>query len=424
MKADTDWFVDSRFGMFIHWGIYALAARGEWVQNFKKIPADDYEKKYFNKFDPDLHDPKQWARLAREAGMKYFVITTKHHDGFCLWDTQYTDYKAPNTPVGRDLLKSMVDAFREEGLRVGFYYSLLDWHHPEFTIDENHPQRDDKEARERGKNRDMSKYAEYMHNQVRELLTDFGKIDLLWFDYSYPGKDGKGRDDWQSEKLMKMIRQLQPGIMVTNRLDLPDKPDFLTPEQYMPYSWPTIEGEKLVWEGCHTFSGAWGYHRDESSWKSNRQCIWMLVDSVSKGGNLLMNVGPTARGEFDKRAIERLAGYAKWMKHHSRSIYGCTAAPDDFQAPRDTRLTYNPQTNRMYIHMLNWPVAGLYLPACFKDRIEYAQLLNDASELLIEPSKDHFTPNVFTEIEDAPLIIKLPAGDLDAEIPVIELFMK
>ena len=424
MSPDTEWFVDARLGMFIHWGLYAQAARHEWMQNYEKVAPEEYEKRYFGRFDPDLYDPKEWAQMARQAGMRYFVITTKHHEGFCMWDSQYTDYKAPNTPAGRDLIGPMVDAFRAEGIKVGFYHSLIDWHHPEFPIDKLHPLRDDKKARQREKNRDVTRYAEYLHNQVRELLTGFGQIDLLWFDFSYPGEDGKGRDDWQSEKLMKMIRELQPGIMVTNRLDMPGKPDFVTPEQYMPFSWPVHDGEKMVWEGCHTFSGSWGYHRDEASWKSDKQCIWMLVDSVSKGGNLLMNVGPTARGEFDERAKARLAAYGKWMKQHSRSIYGCTAAPDDLAAPQDTRLTYNPKTNRVYVHVLNWPFGGLYLPSCFKGRIEYAQLLNDASELPIEPEKDDLTPHEMMENKQAPMILKLPVQKPDAEIPVIELFMK
>lgn len=198
--GETDWFVHDRFGMFIHWGTYALAARHEWVQSFEKIDEEHY-RKYFAHFDPDLYDPKAWARAAREAGMKYFVITTKHHEGSCLWDSAFTDFKAPNSPAGRDLLTPMVEAFRAEGIRVGFYYSLIDWHHPHFPIDNLHPLRDHPDALEMNKSRDVEIYAEYLHNQVRELLTNFGEIDVLWFDFSYPnhpqpeGMRGKGRDD-------------------------------------------------------------------------------------------------------------------------------------------------------------------------------------------------------------------------------------
>ena len=423
MKTDTEWFNEARFGMFIHWGLYSLAARHEWVQNKERVSADKYAQKYFDKFAPDLYDPKAWAKAAREAGMKYFIITTKHHEGFCLWDTKHTDFKATNTPAGQDILRPMVDAFREEGIRVGFYYSLIDWHHPQFPIDNRHPLRDDQKAREKEKKRNVSIYAEYLHNQVRELLTTFGKIDILWFDFSYPGEDGKGRNDWQSEKLIKMIRELQPGIMVSNRLDLLDTPDFVTPEQFMPCANPLFDGKPITWEGCHTFSGSWGYHRDESTWKSDKQCIGMLIESVSMGGNLLMNVGPTARGEFDRRTKSKLAAYGKWMRLHGRSIYGCTAAPAEFQAPRDTRLTYNPKTNRMYIHVMNWPFGGIYLPGCFYDKIKYAQLLNDASELIISTATSlEYGPKP-ESVGSPPQIIHLPVIKPDVEIPVIELFI-
>ena len=178
--GDTTWFVRDRFGLFIHWGLYALPARHEWVQNKEEIAPDEYESRYFPRFDPDRLDPVAWAKAARAAGMKYFVITTKHHEGFCLWDSQFTDYKAPNTPAGRDLLREIVDAFRAEGIRVGFYYSLLDWHHPDFPIDVHHPLRNHPDAAKMNENRDVRKYAEYMRNQVRELLTNYGPVDVLW----------------------------------------------------------------------------------------------------------------------------------------------------------------------------------------------------------------------------------------------------
>ena len=310
--GDTGWFVHDRFGMFIHWGLYALPARHEWVKHLEKISDEDYQK-YFDFFDPDLYDPKAWAKAAREAGMKYFVITAKHHEGFCLWDTQFTDYKVTNTPCGKDLLTPLVEAMRAEGLRVGFYYSLIDWHHPDFTIDGIHSMRDHPDALDLNKSRDMKKYAEYMRNQVRELLTNFGKIDIIWFDFSYPtneykGMKGKGRDDWESETLLKMVRELQPSIIVDNRLDLPDKDaaDIRTPEQYQPTEWEKVDGEPVVWEACQTFSGSWGYHREEKTWKSADQLIQMLISTVACGGNLLMNVGPTARGTF-RRARLRCA---------------------------------------------------------------------------------------------------------------------
>ncbi|MEI6970088.1 MAG: alpha-L-fucosidase [bacterium] len=418
-KGDSKWFVNDRFGMFIHWGLYALAARHEWMKHLERTKDEDYVK-YFSHFYPDLYDPKAWAKAAKAAGMKYFVITTKHHEGFCLWDSKYTDYKATRTPWGKDLIKPMVEAFRAEGIRAGFYYSVIDWHHPQFTIDNLHPRRDDKEFREKEKGRDVSKYAEYMYNQVKELLGRY-QPDVLWCDFSYPGPDGKGRNDWQSEKLVKMIRKVCPDILIDNRLDLPGSEDFVTPEQYQPHGWPTDDkGNRLVWEACQTFSGSWGYHRDEMTWKNVKQLLWMLVDSVSKGGNLLLNVGPTARGEFDYRAMQRLEGMGKWMRGHSRSIYGCTAS--EFQPPQDCRYTQNGK--RLYLHFMEWPFGGTHLPD-LAGKVEYAQLLHDASEVKFRDAKElkageanHGNPPT------GYLTLELPVVKPDVEIPVVEIFLK
>ena len=419
-KGDTSWFTHDRFGMFIHWGLYSMPARHEWVRHNEKIDNETYQV-YFDLFNPDLFDPKQWAKAAREAGMKYFVITTKHHEGFCLWDTKYTDYKAPNTPAGRDLLREVVDAFRAEGLRVGFYYSLIDWHHPDFTIDQIHPLWDKVDHDEFNKGRDMHRYAEYMRNQVTELLTNYGKIDVLWFDFSYPSR-GKGRDDWESEKMIRLVRSLQPDIIVDNRLDLPGSGDIVTPEQFTPDRGVTDEeGNPVVWEGCQTFSGSWGYHRDETSWKSVEMCIQMLVNHVSRNGNLLMNVGPTSRGYIDQRALDRLAGYAEWMKYNSRSIYGCGAAPEEFPAPPDCRYTWNPETRRLYLHCFAWPFKHITLPN-LADKVRYAQLLADGSEIRIRPRKEealHQTAGTGELILELP--VQLPTG---STVPVIELFLK
>jgi len=423
MKGDTAWFTQSRFGMFIHWGLYSMPARHEWVKNKEQIKDEDYQR-YFERFDPDLYDPKAWARAAREAGMKYFVITTKHHEGFCLWDSKYTDYKATNTPHGKDLLTPMVEAFRAEGLRVGFYYSLIDWHHPEFPVDRLHPQRLDAEFRTQTAGRDVRKYAAYMRNQVRELLTQFGKIDILWFDFSYPGQDGKGHKDWESEKLLKMIRELQPDIMIDNRLDLPGVGDFETPEQYTPSAGLTdAAGNPIVWEGCQTFSGSWGYHRDESTWKSVPMLVQMLVNHVSRGGNLLLNVGPTSRGEFDDRALDALDGLADWMHHHARAIYGCGAAPDGLHAPLDCRYTYNPETNRLYLHLFAWPFKAVHM-AGLAGRIAYAQLLNDGSEVAFRDEAAAVHANLEEKTGAGSVTLTLPVTQPDVTVPVVEVFLK
>ncbi|MEM6315621.1 MAG: alpha-L-fucosidase, partial [Planctomycetota bacterium] len=318
-SADTNWFTHDRFGLFIHWGLYAMGARHEWLKTLECIPDDEYDRQYFERFDPDLYDPDLWAQAAAGAGMKYFVVTAKHHEGFCLWDSKHTDYKAPNTPAGRDLLRPMVQAFGNHGLRAGFYYSLLDWHHPDYIVDYwCHPRRNalpdppetirkrpfpgppdgsEYDGTDINAGRDMSKYAAYMRDQVRELLTEFGDVSSLWFDFSFlqsidefPRDDfryHKGREAWESEKLLKLIRELQPGVMLTDRLDL-ELPlsggDFMTPEQAQPREWvhKDIDGVRtpVIWEACQTFSGSWGYHRDELTWRSSRQLISTLIDCV------------------------------------------------------------------------------------------------------------------------------------------------
>lgn len=430
--GDTAWFTRDRFGMFIHWGLYALPARHEWVKTRERMTDADYDR-YFRRFDPDLFDPRDWARQAKAAGMRYAVLTAKHHEGFCLFDSQYTDYKATNTPAGRDLVREFSDAFRAEGLRVGFYYSLLDWHHPDFTIDVHHPRRDDPDARAQNEGRSMARYCEYVRNQVRELLTGYGKIDVLWFDFSYPEQcgtgdkawmKGKGAEDWEAEKLIALARSLQPRILIDNRTGI--EQDIWTPEQYQLGDWlrHPETGERLVWEACQTFSGSWGYYRDETSWKSPGQLIRMLVNTVSAGGNLLMNVGPTARGCFDRRACEALTVFADWMKYNSRSIYGCTMAEPDLLAacPRDCRMTQSQDGTRLYLHLFAYPFAHLELRG-LAGRVEYAQFLADGSELrFTEGRAEHFSLGA-AEGEDL-LVIELPVQKPDSEVPVIELFLR
>lgn len=413
--GDTKWFMHDRFGMFIHWGLYAMLARHEWVRHNERISNEGYQK-YFDYFEPDLYDPKKWAVAAKNAGMKYFVITTKHHEGFCLWDSDLTDYKSTNAPFcKRDLLKDMVDAFRAEGIRVGFYHSLLDWHHPDYTTDGCHPMRDNADYIAKDAERDLNKYVDYLYGQTEEILTRFGDVDILWYDFSIGKSERfgpKGKEQWRSEELIAKIRSLQPNIIIDDRLEIDQ--DIKTPEQYMPDSWVTVGGQPVVWEGCHTFSGSWGYYRDEESWKSVNQLLWMLIDSVSKGGNLLLNVGPTARGELDARVYERLEGIGNWMQRHSRAIYGCTQAPLEFECPENCRYTYNPETQRLYIHILSWPFGNIKLKGEVVQHVDYAQILSDASELRFGTNEEK-TQLWFN------LPVKKPLG---AEIPVIEIYLK
>lgn len=425
--GDSSWFTRDRFGLFIHWGLYSLGARHEWLQSREFMSTERYGGRYFGRFDPDLYDPNVWAELALEAGMKYFVVTTKHHEGFCLWDSKYTDFKAPNTPAGRDLLRPMVEAFRARGLRAGLYYSLLDWHHPDYTLDVKHPLRYDATYAAKESERRFERYVEYMFNQTRELLTEYGDVDLMFFDFSIPpeeGFPGKGKEAWRSEELVKLIRRLRPNLLLNDRLQVGG--DITTPEQYQPRKWIEVDGRRVVWEACHTFSGSWGYYRDEETWKSVDTLVKMLVDTVSKGGNLLLNVGPTGRGEFDARAIERLKGIGEWMKRHGRSVYGCTAAPDEYACPGDCRFTYHPETNRLYLHIFSWPFKHLHLEG-FSGRVEYAQLLNDASEIRMTEGKQEMTMEAGAFNEGRPegtLTLHLPVKKPDVAVPVVELFLK
>ncbi|MGZ3764054.1 MAG: alpha-L-fucosidase [Mucilaginibacter sp.] len=410
------WWTDARFGMFIHWGLYSQAARHEWVKHNEHLTNEQYQK-YFDQFNPDHFDPKKWAREAKAAGMKYAVLTTKHHEGFCLFDTKYTDYKAPNTHAKRDLVKEYVEAFRAEGMKVGFYYSLLDWHHPDYTMDDAHPltQVDTSKANydRLNKGRDMAKYRQYMRNQITELLTKYGKIDVLWLDWSWDkgAKKGKGENDWGSVELLKLVRKLQPGIIINNRLGLDeyaDGGDFMTPEQVSTKELEPYKGK--TWETCQTFSGSWGYYRDENSWKTHRQLLDLLITSVSNGGNLILNVGPTARGEFDYRATNALDSMSYWMHANSKAIYNCTYAPASFQVPDNAKLTYNPQTRRLYIHIYNYPADGKLILPGYNGKVKYAQFLNDYSELKYQTAANG------TDLE-----VTLPKNKPHYDIPVVEI---
>ena len=426
--GDTAWFTHDRFGMFIHWGLYAMPARHEWVKTNELIPEEKYDK-YFKYFDPDLYDAREWARMAKAAGMKYAVMTAKHHEGFCMFDSQYTDYKCTNTPAGRDLIREYVDAFRAEGLKVGFYYSLIDWHHPDFTVDMLHPRRRDENAQALNEGRDMHRYAEYMRNQVRELLTNYGKIDILWFDFSYSKHEprdgfdkGKGKEDWEAEELIALARSLQPGIIIDNRTEIDQ--DIWTPEQYQPKCWVRHPetGELVTWEACQTLSGSWGYYRDEMTWKSPEMLLRMLIATVSLGGNLLMNVGPTSRGYLDYRACDALKVYADWMKYNSRSIYGCTMAEPEFKAPDDCRFTQSVDGKRLYLHIFAYPYANIELHG-LAGKVDYAQFLHDGSEVLFdEGAVKHFSFGA-TKADDL-LVLKIPHVKPNVLVPVIELFLK
>lgn len=377
----TMWFMHDRFGMFIHWGLYAIPARGEWVRSHERLSIEDYQP-FFQEFNPVNYDPRKWAMAAKEAGMKYAVLTTKHHDGFCLFDSQLTDYKATNTPAGRDLVREYVEAFREEGLRVGFYYSLLDWHHEDYPAygDRHHPMRDNQLYRD--KKHDFSRYVEYMHGQVKELLTNYGKIDIMWFDFSYDDKIGEA---WKATELVKMVRSLQPDIIIDNRLGGNIRSvnpevyagDFASPEQIIPPEGILDEaGNPIPWEACITMNNHWGYCAADKDFKTPKQIIRALVECVSKGGNLLLNVGPDAKGEIPEESLNILSEIGKWMKKNGESIYGCGRA----ELPKPEWGRYTKKGNKLYAHIFDRGIGPINLRG-LKGKVKRARLLCDGSEV-------------------------------------------
>jgi len=357
-------------------------------------------------------------------------MTAKHHEGFCIFDSAYTDYKSTNTPAKKDFIKEYVEAFRKEGLKVGIYYSLIDWHHPEYQIDMFHPLRAHPDAEQMNKKRDMTKYREYLFSQVRELLTNYGKIDIIWFDFTYPDLDSvrneynlhfikdlkdwmdwTTKETWDSENLIKMIRGINPEIIINDRAGIPQ--DIITPEQTITTEWPKYPGtdENAAWEACQTFSGSWGYNRDEMSWKTPEMLIRMLLNSVTGGGNLIMNVGPTPRGYFDKRADKALDVFAEWMKYNNRSIYGCTKAEPEFIAPAGTQLSQSADEKRLYIHLIEYPFCELKMKG-MAGKIAHVQFLHDGSALK------------FRENSDGSVNFIIPGIKPDQTISVIEVFLK
>lgn len=389
IAARTKWFLQDRFGMFIHWGAYAVPARGEWVQSAERISPEMY-RRYVEEFNPAHFDPVQWAKTAKAAGMRYAVLTAKHHDGFCLFDSAYTDYKSTNTAFKRDVVKEYVEAFRAEGLKVGLYYSLLDWHHEDYPAygDTFHPMRENREYTRDPENFD--RYITYMHNQIRELLTNYGKIDLMWFDFSYDEMTG---EKWKASELIQMVRSIQPEVIVDNRLDasgehggsiMTSHPaiysgDFASPEQLIPAEGVVDEdGHSIPWEACITLNNNWGYHAGDTKMKSSTMIIRKLVECVSKNGNLMLNVGPDAKGNIPEASLRVLQEVGAWMELNHDSIYG--AVRTDIPKPDWGR--YTQKGNKLYAHILEQSVGPVNLQG-LAGRIKSARLLRDGSEVAL-----------------------------------------
>ncbi|AQP49328.1 alpha-L-fucosidase [Tessaracoccus aquimaris] len=414
----SHWFTEARFGLFVHFGLYSGAARHEWVQTYEQMSPKEY-RVYFDHFDPDRFDAEAIVAAAVAAGMGYAVLTTKHHEGFALWDSALTDYTA-TAACGRDLVREFVDAARAAGLRVGLYHSLIDWHHPDFTIDWVHPLRERADVAEANASRDMARYRNFLHGQVAELLTGYGEIDYLFFDYTYPetkqGLRGKSAEDWDSAGLLALCRRLQPAMIVNDRLGV--EGDFVTPEQYQPTAPLLKDGAPQVWEACQTMNGSWGYDRDNVNHKPAALLAQMLVDSVSMDGNMLLNVGPDGRGALTPHDAATLAELGAWMDLHRDAVIGCGHA--DLEPPREG--VYTRRGNRLYLHLHSWPLGFVHLPD-LAGRVSYARLLSDGSWLRTSVSSpdqraSHLTP---AGERAGTLTVHLPVQRPDVLVPVIEL---
>ncbi len=411
------WFVQARFGMFIHWGLYAVPARGEWVRSNERMPEEKYMP-FFREFDPSAADPKAWVQAAKEAGMGYVILTAKHHDGFCLFDSELTDFKSTNTPMGRDIVREFLEAGREAGLKVGLYYSLIDWHHPDFPHhgDRYHPMRSDPAAS--NEERDFERYLAYMHGQVKELCTRYGRLDVLWFDFSYNQLRGEA---WRANELADMVRTLQPGILLNNRLEVsgegfgslaqgepaPCHGDFVSPERMVPPEGLfDPQGRPLYWETCTTMNHSWGYCAGDPWYKPAPLLLKKLVECVSKGGNFLLNVGPDGNGRIPRQAMDTLKYLGQWMQINGESIRGC--GPSGMEKPEWGRITR--RENVLYLHIYENALGPLPLYGIPAEKIRAMRLLQDGREIPLSVSWVHsdYPDMAFADLGPDPV---LPDGD-------------
>ncbi len=394
-EEDLQWFREAKFGLFIHWGPVSLKGTEiGWSRGGERrfpesegteIPAEVYDKLY-KEFNPTEFEPKEWVKIAQSAGMKYLVFTTKHHDGFCMFDSEHTDYKITNAPYGEDITKQLAEACHEAGLRLGFYYSPPDWHHSDYFT-ENH-----------------KRYVEYMHAQVEELCTHYGNLSLLWFD----GLGGKP-EDWGSYELIPKIRQWQPGILINNRAGLPQ--DFDTPEQRV----GQFQNER-PWESCITIGQQWAWKPDDHV-KSLQQCIQTLVRCVGGDGNLLLNVGPKPNGKIEARQVERLREIGDWLDQYGKTIYGTRGGP--FKPGLWGCSTY--KDHFIYLHILDWDENETLTFPSLPARIKKASALT-GGEVTVQTLKKGLAISLPQDDHDPiDTIIELQLDRPASEIPVMKV---
>jgi alpha-L-fucosidase len=348
------WWHEARFGMFIHFGLYSVVGRHEWVMEDEGIPVAEYQL-LAKQFNPKPHAARAWAKLAKQAGQKYMVMTTKHHEGFCNFDTKLTNYNAAKQAAGRDLVREYVDAAREEGLRVGFYYSLMDWHHPDGARCAT-----DEAARKR--------FVEYTHGLVRELMTNYGKVDVLWYDVDWP----LNAQQWESERMNKMVFELQPDIIVNNRNGLPG--DFSTPEQEI-----VAAKAGRAWESCMTMNDSWGYQRADDDWKSSKTIVRNLIECAGGGGNYLLNIGPRPDGSIPDESVKALTDVGQWMARNGETIYTSDVCDRGWA----NYMNFTCKGNTFYVHVYFWP--GDYIAfSGLMTKVKSARLLSTGQPVAFE----------------------------------------
>ncbi|MCS7223285.1 MAG: alpha-L-fucosidase [Armatimonadetes bacterium] len=393
------WFREAKFGMFIHWGVYSLLGRGEWVMYNEKIPISEYEKLY-PRFNPTQYNPDEWVSLAKEAGMRYICVTTKHHDGFCMFDSALTDYDGMSTPAKRDFIGDLVKACRKQKMPILFYYSLLDWHHPHYV-----PRPAWVEDPE-GHQRDFNKYLDYMFGQIEELCKKY-RPDGIWFDggWEHPPQD------WRAEELLKRIWTLLPKAIINDRAGLPA--DYSTPEQYVPAGPLRIGSERRLWETCMTINNNWGYHAGDHNHKSVRQLVQTLVDIVSKGGNFLLNVGPMPNGLIQKEHTVRLRQIGAWLRENGEAIYGTEPSPFLSLPPPIGGCTV--KGKNLYLHLFDYPTEPVEIRG-LKTKVTRVSFLRRKGEIAYHQDglkltltlppivPDPYNTIVRVELESAPVV--------------------
>ncbi len=367
----TRWFQDAKFGMFLHWGPYSVIGRHEWSRHMFQIPQAEYDK-YARSFNPVNYDPNRWVEIAANAGCRYMVITSKHHDGFAIWRSRAGDYDMEITPYQGDPLKMLAESCRKKAMRLGFYHSIMDWHHKDY-LPKRSWERPDPNVKG-----DNNRYVDYMKAQLNELLTQYGDVAMIWFDGEW---EHTLRDLKRDDEIYDFILSLQPNCLINDRLyeRAPgNKADFGTPEQFVPATgMRDPSGKPVLWESCVTINrDSWGYNKYETEFKTTRDLIRMLIEVVSKGGNLLLNVGPTPDGRIQDEFVTRLAAMGQWMKANGEAIYGTTASPFT-RLPFFGRATVKGST--LFLHVYEWPSGGQLRVPGLKNLVSSAYLLADPS---------------------------------------------